>query len=132
MKKQGIINKQLSGEVAALGHQDLFLICNASLALPSGVPVIDLALKNGIPTVTQVLETIVNEAEIEYYFIAEELKSESTDVYESIKKVLPDAKEEIAPNIGFKTFTKNVKFAVRTGDVANYANIILRAGNTLA
>lgn len=128
MKKEGIINRQLAGEIAALGHQDLFLICNSSLALPASVPVIDLALKNNIPTLMEVLGAIVNEAKIEYYFIPEELKTENTKLYEDIIRVLPDIKEETAPSIGFKTFTKNVKFIVRTGDTSSYGNIILGAG----
>lgn len=128
MKRQGIINKQLSGEIAALGHQDLFLVCNSSLAIPAGVPVIDLALTNDIPRMIEVLQAIVNEAKIEYYFIPEELKTEDIKLYEEITKILPDIKEETAPSIGFKTFTKNVKFIVRTGDTSSYGNIILGAG----
>lgn len=41
------------------------------------------------------------------------------------------AKQEVNPFIGFKSFTRNVKFAVRTGDTTSYANYILRAGNIL-
>lgn len=40
MKKKGIIHGQLAGALAALGHKDRFLLCDAGMPIPSGVPII--------------------------------------------------------------------------------------------
>ncbi len=131
MKKTGIIHGELAKQIAQIGHQDLFLVCNAGLSIPSTIPVIDLAITAGTPDIKTVLEAMLNEMVVEYYFIPEEFKEEHKDYYASIKALMPEAKEEINPFIGFKSFTRNVKFAVRTGDMNTYANYILRAGNVL-
>lgn len=131
MKKTGIIHGELAKQIAQIGHQDLFLVCNAGMAIPNSIPIIDLAITAGNPSVEMVLKAILEEMVIEYYFIPEELKNEHVDKYEMIKALMPEAKEEINPFIGFKSFVRNVKFAVRTGDIIPYANYILRAGSIL-
>lgn len=131
MKKTGIIHGELAKQIAQIGHQDLFLVCNAGLAIPNTIPTIDLAITAGTPDIETVLKAILEEMEVEYYFIPEELRDEHKDKYETIKALMPEAKEEVNPFIGFRSFTRNVKFAVRTGDTTSYANYILRAGNIL-
>lgn len=131
MKRNGIINGELAKQLAQIGHQDLFLVCNAGLAIPSNIPVIDLAVTQGTPDIETVLKAILEEAIVEYYFMPEELRESQQDKYEAVKALMPDAKEEVNPFIGFRSFTKNVKFAVRTGDMTPYANYILRAGSII-
>lgn len=131
MKRKGIIHGELAKQVAQIGHQDLFLVCNAGLAVPSSIPLIDLAITAGSPDIETVLKAILEEMEVEYYFIPEELRDSQPKKYEVVKALMPEAKEEVNPFIGFKSFTKNVKFAVRTGDMTPYANYILRAGNVI-
>jgi D-ribose pyranase len=131
MKKTGIIHGELAKQIAQIGHQDLFLVCNAGLAIPNTIPTIDLAITAGTPDIETVLKAILEEMEVEYYFIPEELRDEHKEKYETIKALMPEAKEEVNPFIGFRSFTRNVKFAVRTGDTTRYANYILRAGNIL-
>jgi D-ribose pyranase len=131
MKKNGILNGELAKQVAQIGHQDLFLVCNAGLAIPNNIPTIDLALCQGTPDVETVLKAMLEEVEVEYYFIPEELREKQPAKYEAVKLLMPGAKEEVNPFIGFKSFTKNVKFAVRTGDMTPYANYILRAGSII-
>lgn len=131
MKRNGIIHGELAKQIAQIGHQDLFLVCNAGMAVPNTIPLIDLAVTQGSPDVETVLKAILEEMEIEYYFIPEELREGQKDKYETVKQLMPNAKEEVNPFIGFRSFTKNVKFAVRTGDMTPYANYILRAGSIL-
>ena len=44
MKKRGIINAQLSGLIAGLGHKDTFMIADGGMPIPKGVTIVDLAL----------------------------------------------------------------------------------------
>ena len=72
MKKSGILHVQLAGYIAGLGHKDLFILGDAGLPIPKGVPVVDLALCGGVPTFQQVLDALLQEAVVEFYTMAEE------------------------------------------------------------
>lgn len=128
MKKHGILNAQLASYIAALGHMDTFLIGDAGLPIPKGVPIVDLVLCGGVPTFEQVLSAILDETVIEYYCIAEEIVQKNEKLLKFIKDSLPDTNNEMIPHLDFKEMTKNVKFAIRTGEFTPYPNIILRAG----
>lgn len=128
MKKRGILNAQLAGYVASLGHKDLFLIGDAGMPIQPGVPIVDLVLCGGIPTFEQVLEAILDEVEVEYYYLADEINEKNPRLLKYIKESLPEAAYETMPHIDFKIFTKDVKFAIRTGEFTPYPNIVLRAG----
>ena len=56
MKKRGIINAQLAGLIAGLGHKDAFMIGDGGMPIPKGVEIVDLALCGGVPTFRQVME----------------------------------------------------------------------------
>lgn len=128
MKKRGILNAQLAGYIAALGHKDMFLIGDAGMPIPAGVPIVDLVLCGGIPTFEQVLGAILDETQVEYYYLAEEIKEKNQRLFEFIKDSLPGIDNEMMPHTELKELTKKVKFAVRTGEFTPYPNIVLQAG----
>jgi D-ribose pyranase len=128
MKKRGILNAQLAGYIAALGHKDVFLIGDAGLPIPAGVPIVDLALCGGVPTFEQVLSAVLDETEVEYYCVAEEIIEKNDRLLKFIQESLPEIENEMVPHVQFKEMTKNVKFAIRTGEFTPYPNIMLRAG----
>lgn len=128
MKKSGILNAQLAGYIAALGHKDTFVIGDAGLPIPAGVPIVDLAVCGGVPTFEQVLTAVLGETEIEYYCIAEEIIAKNDRLLQFIRESLPGIEEDMIPHLDFKECTKTVKFAIRTGEFTPFPNIILRAG----
>jgi D-ribose pyranase len=128
MKKRGIINAQLAGYIAALGHKDTFIIGDAGMPIPPGIPIVDLALCSGIPSFEQVLSAVLDETVIEHYYIAEEIIEKNDHLLQFIKESLPGIENEMIPHNELKEKTKNIKFAVRTGEFTPYPNIILRAG----
>ena len=65
MKKTGILNAQLIGYIAALGHKDTFMVGDAGMPIPKGVPIVDLVLCGGVPTFKQTMDAILNETEVE-------------------------------------------------------------------
>lgn len=75
MKKSGILNAQLIGCIAALGHKDLFMIGDAGMPIPKGIPIVDLVLCGGVPTFRQVMDAILEETVVEGYTIADEILS---------------------------------------------------------
>ena len=73
MKKHGVLHAELSRCIAALGHKDLFMIGDAGMPIPPGVEIIDLAVTAGVPTFRQVLDAVLEEAEVEGYYLADEI-----------------------------------------------------------
>lgn len=128
MKKSGIINAQLAGCIAALGHKDTFMVTDAGMPIPQGVEIVDLAVCGGIPSFRQVLGALLEETEVEFYTLAEEIREKNPELLAFIQESLPDTESEMIPHTSLKELSGKVKFAVRTGEFTPYPNIILRAG----
>ena len=128
MKKGGILNAQLIGCIAALGHMDLFMVGDAGMPVPKGVPVVDLALCGGVPTFKQTMDAILGETVVEGYTIADEIVEKNPELLAYIREKLQGAEENFVPHSELKKMSANVRFAVRTGEFTPYPNIILRAG----
>ena len=131
MKKRGILNAQLAGYIAALGHRDLFMIGDAGMPIPRGVPIVDLALCGGVPTFVQTMDAVLEEAGAEFYTLAEEIKEMNPELLAYIQGKLPEVEHEFISHEDLKKISANVKFAIRTGEFTPYPNIILRAGVAL-
>lgn len=127
-EKRGIINAQLAGLIAGLGHKDTFMIGDGGMPIPKGVEIVDLALCGGVPTFRQVMDAVLDEAEIESYTIAKEIVEKNPELLSYIREKLPEAEEEMILHTELKERSARVKFAVRTGEFTPYPNIILRAG----
>ena len=126
MKKQGILNRELAGIFAKLGHTDQITIADCGLPIPEGVPCIDLSYKVGKPSFLEVLEVILEDLEVEKAFIATEIEDKNVallkeigDIFSTIEKV---SHEEL------KKLTANSKVIIRTGEATPYANVILQSG----
>ena len=128
MKKRGILNEQLSYLLAALGRKDLFMIGDAGMPISEGVEVVDLVLTAGVPTFKQVLDAVLDEVQVEGYYLAHEIKEFNPELEEYIKAGLPEAEVEYMPHEDLKKFSGKCRFAIRTGEFSPYPNVILRAG----
>lgn len=128
MKKSGILNAQLISYIAALGHKDTFMIGDAGMPIPKGVPIVDLVLCGGVPTFQQVMDAVLAETEVEGYAIAEEIKEKNPRLLAYIQEKLPEAEVEWMEHVELKKMSANCKFAIRTGEFTPYPNVILRAG----
>ena len=128
MKKRGILNGQLAGYLAALGHKDVFLLCDAGMPIPKGVPIVDLAVIGGVPTFKQVFDAIMDEVIIEKYTMAQEVKETNAQMLAYMQSRLSTAEGIFIPHVDLKEMSKDVKFAVRTGEFSYYPNVILQSG----
>lgn len=128
MKKRGIINAQLAGLIAGLGHKDTFMIADGGMPIPGGVEIVDLALCGGVPTFRQVMDAVLDETEIEFYTLAEEIVEKNPELLSYIEEKLPGLQREMVSHTELKEMSKEIKFAVRTGEFTPYPNIILRSG----
>jgi D-ribose pyranase len=121
MKKSGILNRELAGVVASLGHNDLLVIADAGLPVPPGVPCVDLAVRLGLPGFLDVLDAVLGEMQVESAFRAEEAGSIGGDIDQRL------ACEQVDHET-FKARCQTARAIVRTGEATPYANVGLIAG----
>lgn len=128
MKKIGIINQPISAVIAGLGHTDKLVIADAGLPIPANVSRIDLALREGVPTFLEVLETVLQEMQVEGAMIASEISEHNPKIESAIKAVLGEIPIDKVPHEQFKQETQSACTVIRTGEFSPYANIILISG----
>lgn len=128
MKKKGIINAQLAGLIAGLGHKDVFMVADGGMPIPKGIETVDLAVCGGVPTFRQVMDAVLEETQVEFYTLAEEIKEKNPQLLSYIQEKLPGVEYGMVSHDTLKKQSEHIKFAVRTGEFTPYPNIILRAG----
>ncbi|MEU6342115.1 D-ribose pyranase [Streptomyces sp. NPDC046977] len=126
MKKSGILNRHLAGALAALGHTDLVVVCDAGLPIPPGPVVVDLAFRAGTPSFAEVLKGLQEELVIEGAVAAKEVREHNPEVTAQLEEAFPDL--ELVPHEDFKALTHRARLVVRTGEARPYANVVLRCG----
>ncbi len=126
MKKKGILNRELAGIFAKLGHTDQIVIADCGLPIPEDVTCIDLAYKLGEPTFLSILDVVLEDLKVEKVIIAEEIKTANPEVERSILAQVSPI--EYVSHEEFKKQTKAAKVIIRTGETTPYANIILQSG----
>ncbi len=128
MKKQGILNEQLSATIAATGHTDMIVVSDAGLPVPLEVEKVDLAVLPNFPRFLDVLKAVIGELSVEKIILAEETQKVSPEMYKSIIELFPGIPVEAMPHVDFKRKTKEARALVRSGEFTPYANVILVAG----
>ncbi|MBE6848911.1 MAG: D-ribose pyranase [Ruminococcus sp.] len=130
MKKQGILNSDISRVLSYLGHTDQIAVGDCGLPIPDETERIDLALAFGIPTFMQTLTIIAQDMKIEKIILAEEIKTQNPEILEQVKALFADEAPEMTfiSHAALKECTKTCKAVIRTGETTPYANIILQAG----
>lgn len=133
MKKNLLLNSEISYVISKMGHTDTITIGDAGLPIPEGVERIDLSISKGVPDFMPVLEAVISELEVEEITIAEELENTSENskkIYHEIMELFEDKniKINIISHEKFKEAVKKSKAVIRTGEFTPYANIILQSG----
>ncbi|MFT5880897.1 MAG: D-ribose pyranase [Moritella sp.] len=136
MKKNALINAELSYLVATLGHTNEITICDAGLPIPAAAQRIDLALIPGVPTFIATVTAILTEMQIEGVVLAEEFAKISPELHQTLVSVIT-AEEQLTnrdipltymSHTAFKVRTEQSKAVVRTGECTPYANVIFQSG----
>lgn len=126
MKKSGILNAELAGALARLGHTDLVVVGDCGLPRPDGVPVVDLALVFGVPRFADVLEALASEIVVERCWVASEIEQANPDTHALVTRLFGDP--DTMPHEEFKRRSRDAVLFVRTGEASPYANVILQSG----
>jgi len=130
MKKSGILNAKLAEIIAAMGHTDQLVICDAGLPIPHEAIKVDLALTLNIPGFIDTLKAVLGELKVEKIILAKEIKTKNKKIFDQIQALFPDVEITIISHENFKKYYnnhKNIAF-IRTGEATPYANIILSSG----
>ena len=130
MKREGILNSDISRVLSYLGHTDRICIGDCGLPIPDEVERIDLALAFGEPTFMRTLEVVAKDMKIEKIVLAEEIKSQNPAVLQAIEELFAgqNVEVEFVSHVELKERTRDCKAVIRTGETTPYANIILQAG----
>lgn len=126
MKKAGILNRQLSGALAELGHGDGVLVCDAGMPIPDGPRVVDLAFRAGVPSFAEVLDGLLTELVVEGGTAAEEVRSANAEASSLLDARFPEL--HLVSHERLKELSAGARLVVRTGEARPYANVLLRCG----
>ena len=129
MKKNGVLNRELSAEIADMGHTNKMLISDAGFPIPKHINKIDLAITKDFPGLIQVLKAILAEMVIEEVIICEDVKKDSPDFLNKLRELLPNQKFSFVNWKEFKNNAEQSKCAVRTAEFTAFANIIIVAAS---
>lgn len=127
MTETGILNREIAAEMAKMGHTDKLLIADAGLAIPNTTKVIDISLCKDIPTAVDVLKVVLENFSVEGFILSQATADVSPSREKAFKDCFePDIPCEYVSHHHFRDcLTKEVKFAIRTGDFTANSNIIL-------
>lgn len=130
MKKQGILNSDISRVLSYMGHTDCIAVGDCGLPIPDEVERIDLALEFGVPSFMDVLRVITKDMKVEKIVLAEEIREQNPKVLGEIKELFAGQELETAfvSHTEHKKQTRECKAVIRTGETTPYANIILQSG----
>lgn len=131
MKKNGILNSDISRVLSYMGHTDQIAVGDCGLPIPKETERIDLALKFGVPGFMEVLCEVKKEMKIEKIILAEEIKTKNPEILKQILQLFDRAEEdceiEYVSHEELKEKTHTCKAVIRTGETTPYANIILQS-----
>lgn len=142
MKRQGILNSEISRVLSYMGHTDRICIGDCGLPVPEETERIDLALRFGQPSFLEVLKEVAGDMKVEKIFLAEEIRTCNPGIEQEIQKLFglfetgcetgfkkeQTVEVEYVSHVKLKEMTKACKAVIRTGETTPYANIILQSG----
>ena len=127
MKKNGILNSEISKLLSDLGHTDQITIADAGLPVPDGVKKIDLALKLGTPSFIEVLEEVLKDMAVEKVILAEEITVDNESQLVAIHQLVDTNEVTFVSHEAFKKQSGQSKAIIRTGEATPFSNIILQS-----
>lgn len=130
MKKNGILNGDISRVLGYMRHTDIITIVDCGYPIPEGVECIDLSVRFGLPLFLDVLKEVSSDLEIELVRFADEIKDKNPNVLDGALEILKGREVEFIPHIEFKDLSAKSKVIIRTGEATPYANVILQSGCT--
>ncbi len=129
MLKSGILNPALLSLLARVRHTNLLVIADRGFPYWPELETVDISLVDGIPTVLQVVNALWPGFDFTQAYMAQEFLAEnSAEVQGQFKAALSGIPLAYEPHVDFKKRVPQAVGLIRTGDVTQYANLILVSG----
>jgi D-ribose pyranase len=129
MKRNGILNLGLNQAIAAMGHGDYLIVCDAGFPIPSEVVRIDLAVIPDLPDIATVLTAINGEFIAEKVAYAAEMANNNPRLKEKVDQIFSGAEISTVSHADILgPLAHKAKFIVRTGAFDPWGNILLYSG----
>ena len=129
MKRGGIINAALAGELARLGHTHTVVIADAGLPLPADRATVDLAVRFGLPRFDDVLAAVLDEIVVEGATAAREIVEANPACWAQLQRRLQLVEPiTLITHEALKAQLATARLIVRTGEDTPYSNVVLRCG----
>jgi len=125
VKKNGILNRDIAGVLAKMGHTDKIAIADCGLPIPDHVQCIDLTIRQGTPTFIDVLAEVLDDMAVEKMIVAEEIKEDNAPIHHYLTQI--NSPITYTSHELFKEHLHDVKAIIRTGENTPYANVILQS-----
>ncbi|WP_022885749.1 D-ribose pyranase [Glaciibacter superstes] len=129
MKRHGILNAQLSGALATLGHTDLIMVVDAGFPIPATANRVDLAIAENLPDLRTVLDLIAAELVVEGVVRADDVVTNNPRLDEYLRGRFDGAEfttRSHADVLG--ELARQAKVIVRTGAFEPWGNVGLLCG----
>ena len=130
MKKNGVLNQDISQLIASMGHMDKLTICDAGLPIPEYLWRIDLAVIPGLPGFEAVAKAVAGDLQVQQIILAEELRDKNPGLTSAIEDIFKGAEVVFVTHEEFKKISTESRAIIRTGECTPYANVILVSGVT--
>ena len=129
MKRNGILNLGLNQALAAMGHGDFLIVCDAGFPIPATVNRVDLAIVADVPDIETVLTAINADFIAEKFGYANEMAQNNPRLKEKVDRIFAGVELVTFPHLEILTeLAAKAKFIVRTGAFDPWGNIVLYSG----
>jgi len=129
MKNSKILNKELINAIAAMGHTDLMIVCDAGFPIPNDAWRVDLAVIQDVPDLETVLTAISEEMIVEKVSYASEMAENNPPLLKKVQNIFHASNHEpISHEKILSEMASKAKVIVRTGAFDPWGNILLYGG----
>ena len=129
MKRNGILNLGLNQAIAAMGHGDFMIVCDAGFPIPAQVTRVDLAIVADVPDLETVLTAVSRDFIAEKFGYATEMAQNNPGLKEKVDRIFAGTELVTFSHAQILTeLAAKAKFIVRTGAFDPWGNIVLYSG----
>lgn len=126
MIKSGIINPQILSLIARVRHTNMLVIADRGFPFWPMIETVDISLVDGVPSVLQVFQAVTSACQIGQVYMAEEfLAANPAEVKDRLNAAAAGIPFAYEPHVEFKKKVPGAIGLIRSGDVVQYANMIL-------
>ncbi len=128
MLKTGIVNPQINSLLSRVRHTNTLVIADRGFPFWPMIETVDISLVDDVPTVLQVLAALRGNFVVGKAWMAQEfLRNNLPKTRAAFAKALEGTDLKHERQVDFKKRVPHAIGLIRTGDTAQYANLILES-----